>query len=171
MTEKKIYIAVVCDPLYKMGGAERHLMRILETFPQKTLFTAYCDKDFVKREFPNVTIKTSFMQYLPGKFKLRYFYQLFQPLAYKSFRFKGYDAILSLSISFAKFVRGKIPHINICMSPPKFFWDKEQRSLVNDSNLTGINRSLFKFYSFIFSSFILPLKADNCGLFSFIKII
>ena len=155
MTEKKTYnIAVVCDPLYKMGGAERHLMRILETFPQKTLFTAYCDKDFVKREFPNVTIKTSFMQYLPGKFKLRYFYQLFQPLAYKSFRFKGYDAILSLYISFAKFVRGKIPHINICMSPPKFFWDKEQRSLVNEDNLSGINRSLFKFYSFFMDTFL-----------------
>ena len=55
-------IAVVSDPLYKYGGAEKHLQYILKTFPQKTLFTAFCDKDFVKQHFPGVEVKTSFMQ-------------------------------------------------------------------------------------------------------------
>ena len=140
-------IAVVADPLYKKGGAEVHLKYILDTFDNKTLFTAFCDKEFVKREFPNVVVKTSFMQYLPWKFKLKHFYNLFLPLAYSSFKFNGYDAILSLSISFAKFAHGSIPHINICMSPPKFLWDKEKRSIKSSEQLKGVNKFLFKIYS------------------------
>ena len=147
-------IAIISDPLYKYGGAEKHLQYILKTFPQKTLFTAFCDKDFVKQHFPDVEIKTSFMQYLPWKLKLRYFYQLFQPLAYRSFRFKKYDGIVSISISFAKFVKGDIPHIDICMSPPKFFWDKESRTLESEKQLSGINKFLFKFYYFFTDTFL-----------------
>lgn len=147
-------IAVVSDPLYKYGGAEKHLSYILKTFPHKTLFTAYCDKEFVKKQFPDIEIKTSFMQYLPWKKKLRYIYLLLQPLAYRSFRFKKYDCIVSLSIGFGKFVRGKIPHINICMSPPKFLWQKESRSLLNKKQLAGWDKFLFQFYSLFVNSFL-----------------
>lgn len=155
MPEKRIYnIAVVCDPLYKIGGAEKHLGHILKTFPNKTLFTAYCDKDFVKREFPGIKVKTSFMQYLPWKFELRHFYNLLQPIAYKAFRFKGFDGIVSISIGFAKFVQGNIPHVNICMSPPKFLWEKEGRSLKNDKQLKGINKMFFRIYSLFMGTFV-----------------
>ncbi len=155
MQEKGVYnIAVVSDPLYKKGGAENHLGFLLKTFDKKTLFTAYCDRDFVKKEFPGIDIKTSFMQYLPWKFQLKHFYNLFLPLAYRSFRFKGYDGIVSISISFAKFVRGNIPHVNICMSPPKFFWEKRGRSLKDHQQLKGINRALFKFYAFFMDTFL-----------------
>ncbi len=155
MAEKKVYnLAIVCDPLYKRGGAEVQLRYMLDTFPQKTLYTAFYDKDFVKKEFADVKIKTSFMQYLPWKFELKHFYNLLQPLAYRSFRFKGYDAILSISISFAKFVRGNIPHVNICMSPSKFFWEKEGRSLKDHQQLKGVNKALFKFYAFFMDTFL-----------------
>ena len=94
------------------------------------------------------------MQYFPWKFKLKHFYNLFLPLAYRSFRFNGYDLILSISISFAKFARGNIPHVNICMSPPKFFWEKGGRSLKGHEQLKGINRGLFKFYAFFMDTFL-----------------
>jgi glycosyltransferase involved in cell wall biosynthesis len=147
-------IAVVADPLFKYGGAEKHLGDILRAFPNSTLFTAFCDREFVKKYFPNVEVKTSFMQYIPGKFKFRYFLQLLQPLAYRSFRYKGYDAIVSISIAFAKYTSGNIPHVNICMSPTKFFWEKEGRSLKESSQLKGINRGLFNFYSFFMNTFL-----------------
>ncbi|HNW23487.1 MAG TPA: glycosyltransferase [Candidatus Dojkabacteria bacterium] len=155
MPDKKVYkLAIVCDPLYKRGGAEVQLRYMLDTFPKKTLFTAYCDKNYIKKEFPDIKIKTSFMQYFPWKFQLRHFYNLFLPLAYRSFRFKEYDLILSISISFAKFVRGSIPHVNICMTPPKFFWEKSGRSLKGHNELKGINRGLFKFYAFFMDTFL-----------------
>ena len=155
MPEKRTYsIAIVSEPLYKRGGAEVHLKHTINSFQNKVLFTAYCDKEYVKKEFPNVVIKTSFMQYLPWKFKLKHFYNLFLPLAYRSFRFKGYDIILSISISFAKFVKGSIPHINICLSPPKFLWQKEARSLKDVNQVNGVNRFLYKIYSVFMNTFV-----------------
>ena len=152
--QKKINVAVICDPLYKKGGAEAHLRYMLDTFPQKTLFTAFYDKEFVEREFPDIEIKASFMQHLPWKIELKNFYNLFLPLAYKSFKFKDFDIILSISISFAKFAHGNIPHINICMSPPKFLWQKEGRSIKDASQVKGINRVLYKVYSFFSKTFV-----------------
>lgn len=158
MTQKEISskyrVAVVADPLFKYGGAEKHLGDILRAFPNSTLFTAFCDRDFVKKYFPNVEVKTSFMQYIPGKFKFRYFLQLLQPLAYRGFRYRGYDSIVSISIAFAKYTRGNIPHVNICMSPSKFLWEKESRSLKESSQLKGVNRVLFNFYSFFMNTFL-----------------
>ncbi len=147
MKQNEYRVAVVADPLFKYGGAERHLQAILKAFPNSTLFTAFCDKGFVREYFPNKEIKTSFMQYIPGKFKFRYFLQLLQPIAYRSFRYNEYDCILSISIAFAKYTKGDVPHINICMSPTKFFWEKSGRSIKDSKQLNGINRLLYNFYA------------------------
>lgn len=67
---KDIKVAVVCEPLYKWGGAELHLKYILEAFPNSELFTAYYDAELVKKEFKGIKVHHSFMQYLPWKDKL-----------------------------------------------------------------------------------------------------
>ena len=143
-------VAVVCDPLFKYGGAELHLKYILEAFPNSELFTAFYDEGFVKEYFPNVKIHHSFMQYIPGKFKFRELLLLLQPLAYRSFNFKNYDIVLSHTISFAKFAKPPkgIKHICSCMSPPKFLWDRSARSIRNENDFKGINKFLFKFNNF-----------------------
>ena len=152
--ERKYRVAVVSDPLFKYGGAEKHLEGILEAFPNSTLFTAFCDRDFVKRYLPNVELKTSFMQHIPGKFKLKYLLQIFQPWAYRSFNYREYDCIVSLSIAFAKYTRGNIPHINICMSPSKFLWEKQGRSIKDSKQLKGVNRLFFSFYNLFTNTFL-----------------
>jgi glycosyltransferase involved in cell wall biosynthesis len=145
-----IKVAVVTDPLYKRGGAEDHIRGILQAFPQAELFTAYHDPKFTDEYYPHVKVHHSFMQYLPGvRSVMHYVYLLLHPWAYKSFKFKGYDVVVSISISFAKFANPKnIPHVDICMSPPKFFWEKEGRSLKDKNKFTGFNRFMFGFYSF-----------------------
>lgn len=148
MKKNEYRVAIVVDPLFKYGGAEKELQSILKAFPNSTLFTAFYDNDFVKKYFPNIEVKASFMQYMPGKFKLRYVLQLVQPLAYRSFKYSGYDCILSMSIGFAKYTNGNVPHIDICLSPTKFFWEKDGRSLKSNEQLSGINRVMYRFYSF-----------------------
>lgn len=151
----RIKVAISCEPLYKMGGAELHLKYIIEAFPNCEVFTAYYDKELVAKEYPGVKFHHSFMQYLPWKDKLRYIYLLFNPLAYKSFRFKGFDIIVSLSASFAKFVNQKgIKHIDLCMTPPKFLWQKEDRTYKSGEQLVGINKIFFKIYSFFMNTFL-----------------
>jgi glycosyltransferase involved in cell wall biosynthesis len=149
-------MAVVTDVLYKYGGSEKHLEYILKTFPNSELFVPYYGKEFVEKHFPDVEIHQSFLRLFPFKKKLKYFYLLLHPLAFKSFRFKNFDGVLSHSIIFAKFAKapkGK-KHINSCMSPPKFLWQKDDRSLKKDQQLKGINRLLFNFYTFFMDTFL-----------------
>ncbi len=145
-----IKVAVVTDPLYKRGGAEDHVRGILAAFPKAELFTAYHDPKFTDDYYPHVKVHHSFMQYLPKKFDLKYPYMVFLPGAYRSFKFDNFDVVVSISISFAKFAKTKnIPHVNICMSPPKFLWQKEGRTLKDKNKLTGLNKFLFSIYSAI----------------------
>jgi len=142
-----IKVAVVTDPLYKRGGAEDHVRGILQAFPKAQIFSAYHDPKFTTEYYPHVKVHHSFMQHLPKKFELKYPYMMFLPGAYRSFKFDNFDVVISISIAFAKFVKTKnIPHVNICMSPPKFLWQKEGRTLKNKEKLTGLNRFLYGIY-------------------------
>jgi glycosyltransferase involved in cell wall biosynthesis len=155
-TTSDLKMAVVTDVLYKYGGAEKHLEYILKTFPNSELFVPYYDKEFVEKYFPNIKIHQSFLRYFPFKKKLKYFYLLLHPLAFKSFRFRKFDGVLSHSIIFAKFAKapkGK-KHINSCMTPPKFLWQKEDRSLKDKEQLKGLNKLLFGIYSFFMDTFL-----------------
>ena len=146
-SDTNVRMAISCEPLYKKGGAENHLKHIIHTFPNCELFTAYYDEQFVKEYFPNVKINHSFMQYLPWKNKLRYVYIVFEPLAYRLFKFKDFDVVVSLSIAFSRFVEPKnIKHINLCMSPPKFLWQKDDRTVKNINQLNGVNRLFYNIY-------------------------
>ena len=151
-----IKVAVVTDPLYKRGGAEDHVRGILAAFPKAELFTAYYDPKFTDDYYPHVKVHHSFMQYLPGvRGVMHYVYLLFHPWAYQSFRFDKFDVVVSISISFGKFVKTKnIPHVNICMSPPKFFWGKEGRTLKDKNKFKGFNKFMFSFYSFFMDTFL-----------------
>ena len=155
-----IKTAIVCEPLYKMGGAELHLQYIMQAFPNHELFTAYYNEEFVKKNFPSTTIHTSKMQKLPNIEKFRNQYIPLLPKAYQSFDFTRFDVVISLSSSFAKFVQTKdIPHIDICMTPPRFLWNKEIRTIKNESNLKTSKLNSLS-YS-IYNSFIGERLEDN----------
>jgi len=153
--EESLRVAVVAEPLFKHGGAEVHLRYIIKTFPNCEVYTAYYDEKFVKEFFGDIKIHHSFIQYLPKKFQFRQLYLLFHPWAYRSFKLKGYEGIISVSIAFAKFAHAKgIKHIDFCMTPPKFLWEKEGRSLKNVEQLKGVNRTFFRIYSFFMDTFL-----------------
>lgn len=148
---KDLKVAVVGDPLYALGGEEKHLLGILEAFPNATLYTAWYDRESIKDWFGDRKIKTSFIQYLPGHKLFRHLFLLLQPWAYRSFNFRKYDVVISISISFAKFLKTRsknIPHINVCLSPPKYFWQHEDRNLTEPGKLKeGVNKGLYRFYN------------------------
>lgn len=153
--KESLRVAVVAEPLFKHGGAEVHLRYIIKTFPNCEVYTAYYDEKFVKEFFGDIKIHHSFIQYLPKKFQFRQLYLLFHPWAYRSFKLKGYEGIISVSIAFAKFAHAKgIKHIDFCMTPPKFLWEKEGRSLKNVEQLKGVNRTFFRIYSFFMDTFL-----------------
>jgi glycosyltransferase involved in cell wall biosynthesis len=72
-------------------------------------------------------------------------------LAYRSFSFSDFDVVISVSASFAKFIKpwkASTKHIAYILTPPRFFWIHESRSILE------MKRASFKFYSFFIGSFL-----------------
>src|SRR5689334_10697167 len=90
-------IAIVVDELTRLGGAEKVLKNLLNIYPDATVYTSHSDSEFVKREFPKVKVKNSFIQYIPFSKQLNRELLLLHPLAYRSFSFIGYDLVISVS--------------------------------------------------------------------------
>jgi glycosyltransferase involved in cell wall biosynthesis len=155
---KDLKVAVIADPLFQLGGEEKHLLGILEAFPDADLYTSWYDREAIKEWFGDREIKASFIQYLPFHKLFHHFLLLLHPWAYMGFNLRKYDVVISISIHFAKYVLPKdkhIPHINICLSPPKFFWQHEDRNLTDADKLKeGVNKGLYRFYSFFIGSIL-----------------
>lgn len=117
-------IAIVYDWVDKWGGVER-LMEILhEMFPKAPLYTSIYNTDIIWAK--DIPVKPSWMQKLPSFVKRsRILCLLFFPFAFESFDLSEYEAVISISSSFAKGVitRPETKHVNIMLTPPRFLWD------------------------------------------------
>lgn len=146
-----IKVAIVADSLIASGGAERVIDEIIREYPDATIYTSIADSEVVKSHFPNNRVVKSFIHYLPFEKHLRKELYLLYPWAYRAFSFLGFDVVISVSSAFGKFVRPwsrKTKHILYCLTPPKFFWMKEGRTIKDQQ------RASFKFYSFFMDTFL-----------------
>ncbi len=121
-------IAVVFDDLIQFGGAERLLLAIHELYPNAPVFTSLASRTWLTRcKDKRIRLVTSFMQKLPIKRSLNRFYGLLglHVLAFESFKFAGYDIVLSISARFAHAVVTKPGTTHVCYmnSPGRMFWE------------------------------------------------
>jgi glycosyltransferase involved in cell wall biosynthesis len=134
-----------------MGGAEKVLETLTETFPAK-LFTLVQDpKKLQGTPFEEMDVKTSFIQKLPrAKSKYRSYLPLF-PMAIEQFDLSDYDLVISSSHSIAKGVLTHADQLHICYchTPMRYAWDLYQQYLREaklKSGLKGILAKLFLHY-------------------------
>ncbi|MDO8498810.1 MAG: glycosyltransferase [bacterium] len=120
-------IALVHDDLVQWGGAERMLSALSETFPEAPIYTLVYDEKnpFLKDQFKNKKIITSFLQKIPG---WRSFFKVIlplHPLAFEQFDFSEFDVVISQTTRFAKSILTKpqTKHICYCHTPPRFLWN------------------------------------------------
>lgn len=121
-------IAIVCDWLITLGGAERVLKELLTLFPNADIFSTLdflSDQDKQRLNLSQKLIQTSFLQKLP--FSKKYYRQLLplMPFAIEQFDLGDYDLVISSSHAIAK---GIIPHpnqlhISYVHSPMRYAWD------------------------------------------------
>ena len=125
--EKKLgKVAIVCDQMTSLGGAEREMFSMLKLLPNADIFTMmYFRRNFVNN---NYNIKTSFVQKLPFKKRFQTHTKMLTPLAYESFDFSGYDFVISISAGPGKSVITGInqPHVAMVMTPPRSLWENEE---------------------------------------------
>ncbi|OGT61018.1 MAG: glycosyl transferase family 1 [Gammaproteobacteria bacterium RIFCSPHIGHO2_12_FULL_43_28] len=132
-------IAIVCDWLVTLGGAEKVLAEMFTCFPDADLFAVV---DFLpddKRDFVlHKRAKTSFIQQLPfAKTSYRAYLPL-MPLAIEQLDLSAYDLILSSSHAVAKGVitGPNQTHISYVHSPMRYAWDLQHQYLRE----TGLDR-------------------------------
>lgn len=134
-------IAIVCDWLVTLGGAENFLGELFQCYPDADLFAVV---DFLpddKRDFLlQKKAKTTFIQRLPfAKSRYRSYLPL-MPLAIEQLDLSAYDLIISSSHAVAKGVITGPDQLHICYthSPMRYAWDLQHQYLRE----TGLDRSM-----------------------------
>lgn len=125
-------IAVVCDWLVTLGGAEKVLAAILDCFPHADLFAVVDFLTPYEREcLHNKIAQTTFIQTLPFAKKYYRNYLPLMPLAIEQLDLSRYDMIISSSHAVAKgVITGPHQvHISYVHSPMRYAWDLQHQYL------------------------------------------
>lgn len=150
MTAHQPKIAIVCDFLTVMGGAENVVLAMHEAFPDAPIYTAVYNPDKVPA-FHQLDIRTSKLQKLPRT--LRGFHKLLPTLAVKAMRqldLSEFDIILTSSYLHGHQVTKTRPDqviINYCHTPPRYYWSHydEYRRNPGFGKLNPLVRTLMPF--------------------------
>ena len=113
-------VAIVCDWLTKVGGAEKVLLRVHRLYPDAPIYTSKYDPKGIDW-FEDADVRTGWMQRFPtrmrrilGPFRQRYFSKL---------DLSEYDLVISVTGAEAKAVKAPNGiHISYCHVPTQYYW-------------------------------------------------
>ncbi len=117
-------VALVCDWLTNMGGAEKVVLAMAKAYPDAPIYTSVFTPETMPA-FKGLDIRTTYLQKLPGF--LRRKHQLFPVLrahAFSHLDLSGYDIVISMASAEAKavHVRKGATHICYCHTPTRYYW-------------------------------------------------
>jgi glycosyltransferase involved in cell wall biosynthesis len=153
-------IAIVHDFLITYGGAERVLEALHEIWPDSSVFTAWVDWEWVRKNKPEWLgwkIKTSWFDKIPFKKQLCSPLRLLTPFIWKDvsrqLAKENYDAVISSSawymskgVGLWQFKIGRKPyHVCYCHTPPRYLYGYETSRTSN---------RLVKLYSYLVNPFM-----------------
>lgn len=122
---QKPKIAIVCDFLTTMGGAENVVLTLAEAFPGAPIYTALYDKDKMPA-FQSLDVRTSELQKLPAP--LRTSHKLFPTMAVFAMRnldLSEFDIIIASTYLHGHQItktREDQVLIAYCHTPPRYYW-------------------------------------------------
>lgn len=121
-------VALVYDRVNKWGGAERVLLALHEIWPEAPLYTAVYDPNGAPwaKVFD---VRPSFLTKIPLASTHHELYPWLTPLAFETFNFDGYDAVISVTSAEAKNIITKpgTLHICYCLTPTRYLWSGFER--------------------------------------------
>jgi len=143
-------VALAHDFLIRWGGAEKVLFDLHKIFPEAPIFTLFYDKKFVDEHFPNIKIRSSYLQrryaFLRGLTWIftRIYTDIhrillpWMPIAVESFDFSDYDLVISSSSGFMKGIIVPIKTKHICYLHTPTRWalqdTKQKRNFKDETN-------------------------------------
>jgi glycosyltransferase involved in cell wall biosynthesis len=131
-------VAIVCDWLTGIGGAERVVLELHKLYPEAPIYTSQFDPKALPW-FESADVRTTWLQKLPKS--LRKFLPLLRAWAFSRLDLSDYDLVLSSSGAEAKGVKTgpKTVHICYCHSPTHYYWIRYDEYLESPGFPLGLN--------------------------------
>ncbi len=148
---KKQKVAIVCDWLTNVGGAEKVLLRIHKLFPEAPIYTSQYDPKKIDW-FSDADVRTGWLQKFPVG--LRRFLGPLRQIYFSHLDLSEYDLVISVTGAEAKAV--KVPngkHISYCHVPTQYYWQM-YRSYMKNPGFSIFNPVVRVF----FGIFVRPLR-------------
>lgn len=143
MKLKHLKVAIVCDWLTGIGGAERVVYEFHKIFPNSPIYTSqvsYDLKDWKGWDWLNeTTITTGYLQKIPKS--LKKFLPILRSIYFPKIDLSEYDLILTSSGAEAKSIKTKPSTIHVCYchSPTHYYWSRYDEYLKNPGFPKGLN--------------------------------
>lgn len=131
-------VAIVCDWLTGIGGAERVVYELHKLYPEAPIYTSQYDPSKIDW-FADADVRTTWLQKLPSS--LKKFLPLLRAWAFSRLDLSEYDLVVSSSGAEAKGVRTgpDTVHICYCHSPTHYYWIRHDEYLENPGFPFGLN--------------------------------
>ncbi|HUY84962.1 MAG TPA: glycosyltransferase [Candidatus Dormibacteraeota bacterium] len=131
-------VAIVCDWLTGIGGAERVVYELHKLYPEAPIYTSQYDPDKIEW-FAEADVRTTWLQTLPKS--LKKFLPLLRAWTFSRLDLSEYDLVLSSSGAEAKGIRTgpNTLHICYCHSPTQYYWVRYDEYLKRPGFPRGLN--------------------------------
>lgn len=131
-------VAIVCDWLTGIGGAERVVYELHKMYPEAPIYTSQYDADGIPG-FEDADVRTTSLQKLPKRFKK--ILPALRAWEFGRMDLSEYDLVISSSGAEAKGVKTgkKTTHICYCHSPTHYYWIRHEEYLANPGFPRGLN--------------------------------
>jgi glycosyltransferase involved in cell wall biosynthesis len=131
-------VAIVCDWLTGIGGAERVVLELHRLYPDAPIYTSQFDSNALPW-FDAADVRTTWLQKLPKS--LKKFLPLLRAWTFSRLDLSEYDLVLSSSGAEAKGVKTgpNTIHICYCHSPTHYYWIRHDEYLEKPGFPFGLN--------------------------------
>jgi glycosyltransferase involved in cell wall biosynthesis len=121
--KKDTKVAIVCDWLTGIGGAERVVLELHRMFPDAPIYTSQYDPKAIGW-FKDADVRTLWLQRLPNV--LKKFLPMLRTRAFSKLDLSNYDLVISSSGAEAKGVKTgpNTTHITYCHAPTHYYWER-----------------------------------------------
>ena len=160
-------VAIVCDWLTNVGGAEKVLLRMHQLYPEAPIYTSKYNPKGIDW-FRDADVRTGWMQIFPSG--MRRLLGIFRQMYFSHLDLSEYDLIISVTGAEAKSVKSgkwlydhkkktKNPkgiHISFCHVPTQYYWQMYD-DYVKNPGFGFLN----PFVRFFFKLFVRPLRSAD----------
>ena len=123
-------VAIVCDWLTGIGGAERVVLELHKMYPKAPIYTSQYSPNKIDW-FKDADVRTGWLQKLPVG--LKKFLPVFRAWYFSHLDLSGYDLVISSSGAEAKGLKTgpNTKHVCYCHSPTHYYWSRYEDYLAN----------------------------------------